>query len=102
MSSKHASAFSEGWIRILKGPGYEVPLHYDSLVAKLLAHGNSREQALPPRMGTALAEVNVAGIDTNAPLHAALMQEPGSRAGGFDIHYLERRLAEGLGKESAA
>ncbi|MCS4296274.1 acetyl-CoA carboxylase biotin carboxylase subunit [Comamonas sp. BIGb0152] len=80
--------------------GYEVPPHYDSLVAKLLAHGASREQAMA-RMSTALAEIDVTGIDTNAPLHAILMQEPDFRAGGVDIHYLERRLAQGLGKENA-
>jgi len=81
--------------------GYEVPPHYDSLVAKLLAQGNCREQALA-RMGTALAEADVGGITTNVPLHAALMREPAFRTGGVDIHYLERRLAQGLAKENAA
>ena len=81
--------------------GYEVPPHYDSLVAKLLAHANSREQAIA-RIATALAETKAEGITTNVPLHAVLVQEPAFRAGGIDIHYLERRLAEGLGKEHAA
>ncbi|MBR8457087.1 acetyl-CoA carboxylase biotin carboxylase subunit [Burkholderia dolosa] len=81
--------------------GYEVPPHYDSLVAKLLAHGSCREQAMA-RISTALAEIDVTGIDTNALLHAALMREAGFRAGGVDIHYLERRLSEGLAKENAA
>lgn len=79
--------------------GYEVPPHYDSLVAKLLAHGDSREQALA-RMATALAETEVGGLDTNVALHARLLREADFRAGGVDIHYLERRLAQGLGKEN--
>lgn len=81
--------------------GYEVPPHYDSLVAKLLAQGSCREQALA-RMSTALAETDVGGITTNIPLHAALMREPDFRTGGVDIHFLERRLAQGLARENTA
>ncbi|MDQ2140225.1 acetyl-CoA carboxylase biotin carboxylase subunit [Alcaligenaceae bacterium B3P038] len=75
--------------------GYDVPPHYDSLIAKLLAWGNDRDEALC-RMRTALAEIDVQGIKTTAPLHLRLMDDPGLRRGGFDIHYLERRLSEGL------
>ena len=76
-------------------PGCEVPPHYDSLVAKLLAHGPTREAAVV-RMRGALADMELTGIATNAGLHRALMRDAGFLAGGFDIHYLERRLAEGL------
>ncbi len=75
--------------------GCTVPPHYDSLVAKLLAHGATREQAIA-RMRGALAEIEVAGIRTNVALHQALLQDPGFLAGGTDIHYLERRSHEGL------
>jgi len=74
--------------------GYTIPPHYDSLVAKLIAHGATRPEAIV-RMRTALAEIEVTGIKTNVPLHQALMQDKGFAAGGFDIHYLEHRLAEG-------
>jgi len=75
--------------------GYTVPPHYDSLVAKLLAHGATRADAIR-RMKGALAEMEAAGITTNAPLHAILMEEPGFAAGGFDIHHLERLIEGGL------
>ena len=72
--------------------GYVVPPYYDSLIAKLIVHGDSREAALR-RMETALDEIVVDGIDTNVPLHRELVRDPGFGAGGTDIHYLERRLA---------
>ena len=75
--------------------GYTVPPHYDSLVAKLLAHGATRAEAIR-RMSGALAEMEAEGIATNAPLHGILMEEPGFAAGGFDIHHLERLIEGGL------
>ncbi|TPI38103.1 acetyl-CoA carboxylase biotin carboxylase subunit [Mesorhizobium sp. B3-1-9] len=75
--------------------GYTVPSHYDSLVAKLLAHGATRAEAIR-RMKGALAEMEAVGIATNAPLHGILMEEPGFAAGGFDIHHLERLIEGGL------
>ncbi|WP_296746880.1 acetyl-CoA carboxylase biotin carboxylase subunit [Mesorhizobium sp.] len=75
--------------------GYTVPPHYDSLVAKLLAHGATRADAIR-RMKGALAEMEAVGIATNAPLHGILMEEPGFAAGGFDIHHLERLTEGGL------
>ena len=75
--------------------GYTVPPHYDSLVAKVLAHAATRVEAIE-RMGGALAELQIAGIATNAPLHRVLMDEPGFVAGGIDIHHLERLLERRL------
>ncbi|RWB03146.1 MAG: acetyl-CoA carboxylase biotin carboxylase subunit [Mesorhizobium sp.] len=75
--------------------GYTVPPHYDSLVAKLLAHGATRAEAIR-RMSGALGEMEAVGIATNAPLHGLLMDEPGFAAGGFDIHHLERLIEGGL------
>jgi acetyl-CoA carboxylase biotin carboxylase subunit len=71
--------------------GYTVPPFYDSLVAKVIAHGDSRASAIA-RMGIALSEMVVDGIKTNIPLHIELCQDAAFRAGGTDIHYLEKRL----------
>ena len=82
--------------------GYAVPPHYDSLVAKLLAHGATRQEALG-RMAGALTELTADGIATTAPLHSRLMREPGFAAGGVDIHHLERLIDAGWpDRESAA
>jgi acetyl-CoA carboxylase biotin carboxylase subunit len=69
-----------------------VPPYYDSMVAKLIVHGTSREDALA-RMRLALAETHVEGIETNIPLHRQLLDDPDFIAGGVDIHHLERWLA---------
>ncbi|MCY1302798.1 Biotin carboxylase [compost metagenome] len=73
--------------------GYQVPAHYDSLIAKFLTYGESREQAIV-RMRGVLADAELQGIKSNIPLHQRLMHEPGFVAGGFDIHHLERYLAK--------
>ena len=72
--------------------GYTVPPHYDSLIAKLIAFGDTRESALA-RMRTALDEIIVEGIRTNAPMHRDLMNDSGFIEGGVGISYLERKLA---------
>ena len=71
--------------------GYAVPPHYDSLIGKLIAHGENRESAIA-RMTTALNEVVVEGIHTNIPLHQEIFQHAAFKRGGTDISYLERRL----------
>ncbi|WP_434668425.1 acetyl-CoA carboxylase biotin carboxylase subunit [Paraburkholderia sp. A3BS-1L] len=71
--------------------GYAVPPNYDSLVAKLIAHGKTREQAIA-RMRAALDEMVVDGIESSIPLHRRLMLEPRFIEGGFDIHHLERLI----------
>ena len=74
--------------------GYEVPPHYDSLVAKLIAYGETREEAVT-RMKVALTEYEIGGLTTNIPLQRRLMNDPGFRQGGFDIHHLEALIASG-------
>ncbi len=71
--------------------GYTVPPYYDSLVAKVIAHGEDRDTAIA-RMRNALSEMVVEGIKTNAPLHQEIFGHSAFRQGGLDIHYLERRL----------
>ena len=71
--------------------GYAVPPFYDSLIGKIIAHGETRASAIA-RMTMALQEVVVEGIHTNVPLHQEIFQHSAFRAGGTDIHYLEKRL----------
>jgi acetyl-CoA carboxylase biotin carboxylase subunit len=70
--------------------GYVVPTHYDSMIAKVIAHGATRTEAIA-RMQGALAELVVEGIKTNIPLHRNLLADPDFAAGGASIHFLERR-----------
>ena len=72
--------------------GYKVPPHYDSMVAKVIAYGDTREQAIR-RMRIALSEMTVQGIKTNIPLHQELMLDARFIEGGTSIHYLEHKLA---------
>jgi acetyl-CoA carboxylase biotin carboxylase subunit len=74
------------------GPGYRVPPYYDSLIAKLIVHGATRDDALA-RMRVALSEMHIGGIQTNLPLHQAIFEDPAFNAGQTDIHHLERWLA---------
>ncbi len=72
--------------------GYTVPSHYDSMVAKVIAYGDTREQAIR-RMRIALSEMSLEGIKTNIALHQELMQDARFVEGGTSIHYLEQKLA---------
>ncbi|WP_119273190.1 acetyl-CoA carboxylase biotin carboxylase subunit [Taklimakanibacter deserti] len=80
--------------------GYVVPPHYDSLIAKLLAHGQTRAEAIA-RMKGALEEIETRGLTTNVPLHVRLLSEEGFAAGSFDIHHLETLIAQGWLKQEA-
>jgi acetyl-CoA carboxylase biotin carboxylase subunit len=71
--------------------GYKVPPYYDSMIGKIIAHGNDRPTAIA-RMKTALTEIVIEGINTNVPLHREIFQHAAFQAGGTDIHYLEKRL----------
>ena len=71
---------------------YFVPPNYDSMIGKIIVHGDTREQALA-RMRTALAETVVEGIQTNIPLHREIMVDASFVTGGTNIHYLEEWLS---------
>ncbi len=71
--------------------GYKVPPYYDSLIAKLISHGNSREQALM-RMQIALDEMLIDGIKSNTALQRDLVRDAEFQKGGVNIHYLEHKL----------
>ncbi|HVE22892.1 MAG TPA: acetyl-CoA carboxylase biotin carboxylase subunit [Acidocella sp.] len=69
--------------------GYRVPPHYDSLIAKLIAYGRTREEAIA-RMRRALREFVITGVKTTIPLHERILQDPEFIAGDYTIHWLER------------
>lgn len=73
--------------------GYTVPPNYDSMIAKIITFGDTREIALN-RMRNALDETIIDGIRTNIPLQQMLVRDPEFRKGGVNIHYLEKKLAE--------
>ncbi len=98
---------SPGRIRFLRWPlgpgirvdagvyeGSEVSVHYDPMLAKLIAFGRDRGEALE-RLGRALVELRVEGIRTSAPLFRALLADPEFRAADFDIGWLDRKLEAG-------
>jgi len=71
--------------------GGKVPPYYDSLIAKIIVHGATREEALILLRG-ALAEARVEGVATNLSLHRRIVADPGFVDGGVDIHHLGRML----------
>ena len=70
---------------------YTVPPNYDSMIGKLITHGETREVAIA-RMQGALKEMIIEGIKTNIPLHLKILDDPGFREGGANIHHLEHML----------
>ncbi|MGZ8156999.1 MAG: acetyl-CoA carboxylase biotin carboxylase subunit [Burkholderiales bacterium] len=71
--------------------GYFVPPYYDSLVGKIIAYGDSREQAIA-RLNIALSETVIEGIKTNIALHQDLIHDGAFVRGGMSIHYLEEKF----------
>jgi len=69
--------------------GYRIPPHYDSLIAKLIVYGQTRNEALM-RLRRALEEYVIEGVSTTIPLHQALLEEPEFINGAYDIHWLQR------------
>ncbi len=81
--------------------GYEVPMFYDSLIAKLVAWAPSRGEAIH-RMSRALAEYHVLGIRTTIPFFLWLMRQPDYVAAEYDTTYLDRLLAARAAAPDAA
>tara|TARA_R110002111_G_scaffold350_1_gene3039 strand:- start:880 stop:2229 length:1350 start_codon:yes stop_codon:yes gene_type:complete len=75
--------------------GYSIPPYYDSLIGKLIVHGRDRPEALA-RLGRALGELIVDGVDTTIPLFHALLAEEAVQTGTYNIHWLEQWLEENL------
>ncbi|HYP63561.1 MAG TPA: acetyl-CoA carboxylase biotin carboxylase subunit [Acidocella sp.] len=72
--------------------GYRVPPHYDSLIAKLVTHGRTRDEAIA-RMKRALREFVITGVKTTIPLHQRILEAPDFVSGDYTIHWLERFVA---------
>ena len=72
--------------------GYEVPAYYDSLVAKLIVHGNNRQEAIKT-MRRALSEFYIAPIKTTIPFHLKLMDNPLFKKGDISTHFVQDLLA---------
>ncbi len=72
--------------------GYKVPPYYDSMIGKIIAHGDDRQSAIV-KMRQALEETIIDGVKTLIPLHSQLMRDAAFVQGGVNIHYLEKKLA---------
>lgn len=70
-------------------PGYSIPPYYDSMVAKLIVHGDTREEAVA-RMKRALGEFIIEGVNTTIPFHSNLMDHEVFKSGDFDTKFLEK------------
>lgn len=73
--------------------GYTIPPYYDSLIAKLIVHGRDRNECLM-RLRRSLEEYVIGGIETTIPLHAQIIENSDFINGDYDIHWLERFVAE--------
>ncbi|MDZ7282941.1 acetyl-CoA carboxylase biotin carboxylase subunit [Sphingomonas sanguinis] len=73
--------------------GYKVPPYYDSMIAKLIVYGTTREGALR-RLRRALEEFVIEGMKTTIPLHQALLDDPEFQKGDYTIKWLEEWLAK--------
>ena len=71
--------------------GYSIPPYYDSLIGKLIVHGQNRNECMM-RLRRALSECVIDGIDTTIPLFNQLISEPDIVNGLYDIHWLEKYL----------
>src|SRR5229473_342316 len=80
--------------------GYTVPPNYDSLIGKVIAYGENRDQAIR-RMRIALSEMAIEGIQTNIALHQELLLDNRVIKGGVNIHYLEQKLAQQKKRDTA-
>jgi len=71
--------------------GYSVPPNYDSMIGKIITHGDTRDIAIA-RMRGALSELVIDGIHTNIDLHLDILNDSAFQAGGVNIHFLEKKL----------
>ena len=96
VSSYHAAGGMH--VRVDSGlyAGYKIPPYYDSMIAKLIVSGRSREGCIM-RLKRALEEMVIGGVKTSIPLHQALMSEPDFIHGDYTIKWLEEWLAQRAG-----
>jgi len=82
------------------GPGSEVTRYYDSLIAKVIAHAESRGASIR-RLEAALLDFHILGIKTNIPYLIAILRHPGFQAGDIDTGFLEREFGLWTGETEA-
>ena len=80
--------------------GYKIPPYYDSMIAKLIVYGRTRQGCIM-RLKRALEEFVVQGVKTTIPLHQALLDQPDFLSGEYTIKWLEQWLAELEAEEKA-
>jgi acetyl-CoA carboxylase biotin carboxylase subunit len=73
--------------------GYKIPPYYDSMIGKLIVHGRNREECIR-RLRRAIMETVVDGVKTTLPLHLWILEQPEFLSGDYNIHWLEKKLAE--------
>jgi acetyl-CoA carboxylase biotin carboxylase subunit len=73
--------------------GYSVPPYYDSMIGKIICHGENRSNAIA-KMQNALVEIIVDGIKTNIDLHQDILSDAAYQKGAQNIHYLEKKLGK--------
>lgn len=73
--------------------GYSIPPNYDSMIGKLIVHGRNREECLR-RLRRAILETVIEGVKTTLPLHLWLLDNPDFISGDYNIHWLEKALAD--------
>ncbi len=71
--------------------GDEVPAYYDSMLAKLIVHANTRKEAIS-KMRSALGEVIIEGVDTNVDYQYEIMNYPDYQAGNVDIEFISEKM----------
>ena len=76
-------------------PGNPIPPYYDSMLAKLIVHGENRQEAIA-KMKSALGEVIIQGVDTNVDYQFEIMNDPDYQKGQFDIGFLASHQIGGV------
>jgi acetyl-CoA carboxylase biotin carboxylase subunit len=75
--------------------GYQIPSYYDSMLAKLIVHGENRQDAIA-KMKSALGEVIIDGVDTNIDYQFEILNDPDYQAGNFNIEFLSTHEIAGV------
>jgi 3-methylcrotonyl-CoA carboxylase alpha subunit len=93
---------TQDWLRVESAveSGSEVPVHYDSMIAKLVVRGETRQDAIQ-RMRAVLSALSVQGIATNRAFLLRVMEHPDYVAGNIDTHFIETRMKDALVERAA-
>src|SRR5688572_24096243 len=100
---KYAPPPEENGVRVDTGvyEGGEIPMYYDSMIAKLIVHGQNRGEAIA-KMRQALNAFAIRGISSNIPFQAALLAHPKFVAGDFNTGFIAEHFPKGFSSELVA